>query len=116
MPNPQTGSMFYYETVIFYQNASDEWIERFEELLDEGKEFEAHDLIQTFLNKHFSEKVGKKRKEYSQEPPEIGDMVLVTSTRRYARLLAISDDQKLCLVKEVYGAYVVPFDKVIRVR
>jgi hypothetical protein len=118
MPNQQTGSLFFYETVVFYQKAPDEWINQFESLLDEDRVEEAHNLVQKFFDEEFSKQsiVGKKRSEYTQEPPEPGDMVIYVPTRRHVRLLSISDDKQLCLVKEMLGAYVVPFDKVVRVR
>jgi len=114
MPNSPSEPLFFHETIIFYKQASDTWIERFESLLDDGKEKEAYSLMQRFFN--MQSKVAKKRPEYIKEPPEIGDMVMFIPTRRYVRLMSKSDDGKLSLVKEQMGAYVVPSDKLVRVR
>ena len=117
MPKPKTGPFFYYETVVFYRDAPEHLIDKFESLLDEGDEPGAKTLIQQWFDSRHAQTVtaGKKTK-YTEEPPQIGDMVVVMTTGNYARLIATSDDKELALVKEQFGAYVVPYDKLIRAR
>lgn len=107
-------------TAQFYQTAPSELLDRFEDALDNDDRVLASAIRDEFLTQSDSPpattKTAKDDPFYLSEEPEVGDMVFVSLSNRHARLLAISDDRKLALVKEQFGCYTVPFDKLRRVR
>lgn len=107
-------------TARFYQTAPSELLDRFEDALDEDDDVLARAIRDEFLhqadNPPVTNKTAKDDPHYLTEEPEVGDMVFVNTLNRHARLIAISDDKKLALVKEMYGAYTVPYEKLRRVR
>lgn len=107
-----------YETIVFYRHAPEDLVENFESLLDAGKERDAKKVIQGWFDSYYTKQVTAKKPptDYTKEPPQVGDMVIIIPTGRYARVMSISDDGALCVVKEQLGAYVVPYNKIIRIR
>lgn len=109
-----------FKTARFYQIASDEEIERFEEALDEGDYKTALAVVHSFHDLGYPTKPfdleAKREPDFLELPPEVGDMVLIVNTNHYARLLAISDDRELVLVKEEWGAYPTKFENIRRIR
>lgn len=107
-------------TARFYQTAPSDVLDRFEDALDNDDEVLARAIRDEFLHQADASpsltKTAKDDPAYLSEEPKVGDMVFVSLTNRMARLIAISDDQQLALVKEQMGAYTVPFDKLRRVR
>ena len=104
-------------TARFYQTAPDELLDRFEDALDNDDTVLASAIRDEFLDQQdFPDRTAKKPPTYLEENPKVGDMVFVNTCNRHARLLAISDDGKKALVKEQFGAYVVDYDKLRRVR
>lgn len=104
-------------TARFYQAAPDELLDKFEDALDGDDIVLASAIRDEFLSlQEFPERTAKKPPTYLEDDPQVGDMVFVNTCNRHARLLAISDDKKKALVKEQFGAYVVDYDKLRRVR
>lgn len=108
-------------TARFYQIAPSELLDSFEDALDNDDVVLANVIREEFLTQAdvppaAIEKTANDDPAYLSEDPEIGDMVFITISNHHARLIAISDDRKLALVKEMYGAYVVHYDKLRRVR
>ena len=107
------------KTVNFYRHASEQQIEAFEDALDIDDTKRAHEIIENFQasDKLSFEIEGKiKAPEYLESPPEVGDMVVQTSTGHMVRLIAISDDKELALVKEEWGAHPAQYADLRRVR
>jgi len=109
-----------FKTARFYQIASEEEIERFEEALDANDYKAALAIVESFHNQGYPPKPfdleAKRQPDYLELPPEVGDMVLIVNTNHYARLLAISDDRELVLVKEEWGAYPTKYENIRRIR
>jgi hypothetical protein len=107
-------------TARFYQIAPSELLDRFEDALDNDDTVLASAIREEFLSQADSPteitKTAKEDPAYLSEDPEVGDMVFISLSNRHARLIAVSDDKKLALVKEQFGAYTVPYDKLRRVR
>ena len=107
-------------TVRFYQSASDELLDCFEDALDNDDPVLAEAIRDEFLTQAATPETTKTGKidehAYLSEDPQVGDLVFNNLTNRNCRLLAISDDRKIALVKEIWGAYVVAYDKLRRVR
>lgn len=109
-----------FRTARFYQIASDEDLEEFEAKLDAGDSVGASELVTRFFREACPQPAfevqAKKEPGYLEEPPKVGDVVLIVSTGHYAKLLAISDDQEIALVREEWGSFPTKFDNIRRVR
>jgi hypothetical protein len=107
-------------TARFYQTAPSSLLDRFEDALDADDTVLANAIRDAFLTEADSPqetvKTAKDDPSYLSEDPEVGDMVFVSLSNRHARLIAVSDDRKLALVKEQFGAYTVPYETLRRVR
>jgi hypothetical protein len=107
-------------TARFYQIAPSELLDKFEDALDADDVVLASAIREEFLTQADSPieitKTAKNDPAFLSEDPEVGDMVFISLSNRHARLIAISDDRKIALVKEMFGAYTVPYDKLRRVR
>ena len=107
-------------TVRFYQSASDELLDCFEDALDNDDPVLAEAIRDEFLTQAATPETTKTGKidehAYLSEDPQVGDMCFLNTCNRHVRLIAISDDRKLALVKEQFGVYTAPFDKLRRVR
>jgi len=111
--------MIFAKTANFYRMASDQQIEEFETALDEDNTKRAHEIIENFrpgIATTIEIEAKVKAPEYLDSPPEIGDMVIQTSTGHMVRLIAISDDKELALVKEEWGAHPAQYADLRRVR
>lgn len=103
----------------FYVVASEEEMDDYERKLDEETEESraaALRVVDSVLLSSETQRVAAKEPTYLELQPETGDMVFVIPTSRYVRLLAISDDRELALVKEQMGCYTIPFRDIRRVR
>lgn len=103
----------------FYDVASPEEMDAFERGLDEETEESraaALRVVDSVLLSSETQRVAAKDPTYLEQPPEVGDMVFLIPTSRYVRLLAVSDDRELALVKEQMGCYPIPFRDIRRVR
>lgn len=108
-----------FRTARFYQTASEEEIDQFESALDQGDNLRALEIVKSHTAKSYPlsfDLAANKEPNYLDESPEVGDMVFVTSSNHYARLISISDDHEIALVKEEWGAYTVPYASLRRVR
>ena len=108
-------------TARFYQTAPSDFLDRFEDALDADDTVLANAIRDEFLAQADAPLAETKTAKindpnYLSEDPEVGDMVFVMTLNHHARLLAISDDKKLALVKEQFGAYTVPYERLRRVR
>lgn len=108
-------------TARFYQTAPSDFLDRFEDALDADDTVLANAIRDEFLAQADAPlpetvKVAKDDPEYLREEPEVGDMVFVMTLNRHARLIAVSDDKKMALVKEQLGCYTVPYERLRRVR
>ena len=102
-------------TARFYQLAEDEVLDSFEDALDADDRVLAFAIRDEVLLRG-EQRVAKMAPTYLSEEPEVGDMVFVHPTSRHARLIAISNDRKMAIVKEQYGSYTVQYKDLRRVR
>lgn len=104
-------------TAEFYRLASEDLLDKFEDALDHDDFELAAAIREEFFAQVDSQKsAGKYDRAYLEEEPKVGDMVFVNTTNRHAKLIAISDDGKKALVKEMWGCYPVDYDTLRRVR
>ncbi len=109
--------MIFAKTANFYQMASDQQIEEFETALDNDNTALATSIVENFQPTAATTVEAKvKTPDYLDSPPDIGDMVIVVNSGHMARLIAISDDKELALVKEEWGAFPTPYQNLKRVR
>lgn len=103
----------------FYQLASEDELEEYEAALENGDSRRAMEIVEKFFRSDYPQSFeveAKKAPGYLELPPEPGDMVVVLNTNHYARLVAVSDDREIALVKEEFGAYPTPFSNIRRTR
>jgi len=105
-------------TALFYKLASEEKIQQYENALDDNDPKTACMIRDEFLFGAVSEEeyatttpTEKTAHEQSPSPIRVGDMVYVIPTRRFVRVISISDDYQMAVVKEQFGAYAVPVAK-----
>jgi hypothetical protein len=103
-------------TAEFYRLASGDVLDKFEDALDHEDVELANAIREEFFSQASQKSAGKYDRAYLEEEPKVGDMVFVNTINRHARLIAISDDGKKALVKEMWGCYPVDYDKLRRVR
>ncbi|SRR6266705_2788282 len=109
--------MLFAKTANFYRTASDQQIEEFETALDNDNTALATSLVENFQPIETTTVEAKiKAPDYLDLPPEVGDMVIQVSTGHMVRLIAISDDKELALVKEEWGAHPAQYADLRRVR
>lgn len=107
--------MLFFRIAHFYQISDDEDIERFENALDVDDHKAAMRVVDTTLSQHERSAL-RVDPDYLSLPPQVGDMVYVQSIGRYAKLLSISDDLELAIVREEFGCYPVKYSDIKRVR
>jgi len=110
--------MLFLKTARFYRIAPEKVLDQFENSLDEGDRRSAERLMNDYLARHDSPffHMAKKEPDYLEGDPEIGDLVYIKNTGRYARLISMSKDRQIALVKEMLGSYTVPYETLRRVR
>lgn len=107
------------QTAELYDVAPDDVLDAYEAALDDDDEALAHQIRTSFFSENHPHPLTKKQARtlsYIDYPPKIGDMVYVAVNGHYARLLTISSDEELAIVKEWAGAYVVPYSSCKRIR
>jgi len=114
-PFEQGGSTEIARTAEFYRLASSDVLDKFEDALDHEDVTLANAIREEFFLAS-QKSAGKYDRAYLEEEPKVGDMVFVNTSNRHARLIAISDDGKKALVKEMWGCYPVDYDTLRRVR
>lgn len=107
-------------TARFYQIASDDLLDSFEDALDADDRTLAFairdEVLQGYLGEPNMSRRALSNPTYLSEEPEVGDMVFVNPSSRHARLIAVSNDRKMALVKEQFGCYTVAYADLRRVR
>jgi len=104
-------------TALFYKLAPEEKIQQYENALDDNDHKTACMIREEFLFGAVSEEeyaraaTEKTANEQSHSGIQVGDMVYVVPTRRFVRVISISDDYQMAVVKEQFGAYAVPIAK-----
>lgn len=116
------------ETVDFYETAPDSLLDEYEAALDDDDVDKATTLRRRFLSAAHSPpqfpppqappltRRAARPLSYTEYPPVPGDMVYTSVNGHYARLLSVSSDKELAVVKEWTGAYVVPYTSCKRTR
>lgn len=116
------------ETVDFYETAPESLLDDYEAALDDDNVAKATTLRRRFLSAiqgppqippHQSPPLHRTAAHplsYTEYPPVPGDMIYTSVRGRYGRLLSVSSDKELAVVKEWTGAYVVPYSSCKRTR
>lgn len=111
--------MLFFKTARFYQVAPEEVLDQFENAMDDGDCRSAERIMNDYLGRNdnpFLYHMAKREPDYLAGDPEVGDLVYIMKTGRYARLITVSKDKQIALVKEMLGVYTVPYETLRRVR